>query len=490
MTSPTAAIAEALSALNAAWGDAPDTSALPDATVKLVNERVADLRRRVDGLHARVAAEVAARSRPELGSEGLARKNGFRTPAKLIAEATGGHTADAARLIQVGQATAPRMSLSGETLPAKHPHIAAAIDAGRISVAAAGAITTMLDRVSLRVDAATRDHAEETLARQAPLLTYDELLAVLRRAEAHLDPDGLEPRIAEQHGERSLKITQDPAGMTVLTARLDPESAAPIVAAIEAIVTHQLRRSRGRNVESSPETADEHHGTGSVHGGAAEPSVDGASPHEGGAVMEENRSLPQLRADALAAICRHAIGCDRDALPDSATTVVVRMTLDDVRTGTGVATIDGMEAPIDAGSARRMAAAADIIPCVLGTDSEILDWGRAKRHYTRAQRLVLVERDGGCSSCHLPPAFAEAHHIRWWLRDSGPTDLDNAILLCTSCHHRVHADGWEIRIDTPPGAPPSAGTVWFIPPAHVDPNRTPRLGGRRRFDPLAWSLTA
>lgn len=464
MSSPTAAIAEALGALDAAWGDATDTSALPDATVKLVNERLADLRRRVDGLHARIAAEVAARSRPELGSEGLARKNGFRSPAKLIAEATGAHTADAARLIQVGQATAPRLSLSGETLPAKHPHVAAAIDAGRISVAAAGAITTMLDRVSLRVDAATRDHAEETLARQAPLLTYDELLSVLRRAEAHLDPDGLEPRIAEQHGERSLRIAQDPAGMTVLTARLDPESAAPIVTAIEAIVTHQLRTSRGTNA--------------------------GASAHGGGAVMAEDRSLPQLRADALAAICRHAIGCDAGTLPGASTSVVVRMTLDDVRAGVGVATIDGMEAPIDAGSARRMAAAADIIPCVLGTDSEILDWGRVKRHYTHAQRLVLVERDGGCSSCHLPPAFAEAHHIRWWERDHGPTDLDNAILLCTSCHHRVHADGWEIRIDTPPGAPPSAGTVWFIPPPHVDPNRAPRLGGRQRFDPLVWGLIA
>ncbi|MCK6067945.1 MULTISPECIES: HNH endonuclease [Microbacterium] len=488
MSSPTAAIAEALSALDAAWGDAPDTSALPDATVKLINERVADLRRRVDGLHARVAAEVAARSRPELGTEGLARKNGFRTPAKLIAEATGGHTADAVRLIQVGQATAPRMSLSGEILPAKHPHIAAALDAGSISVTAAGAITTMLDRVSLRLDEATRDHAEKTLARKAPLLTYDELLAVLRRAEAHLDPDGLEPRVTEQHGERSLKIAQDAAGMTVLTARLDPESAAPVVAAIEAIVTHQLRTSRGHN--AVPPT------TGNGGDDVTDPS-DGADDADAGrswrrtgAAVEESRSLTQMRADALAAICRHAIGCDRDALPSSAVTVVVRMTLDDVRGGAGVATIDGMEAPIDAGSARRMSAAADIIPCVLGTDSEVLDWGRAKRHFTSAQRLILVERDGGCSSCHLPPAFTEAHHIQWWERDSGPTDLDNAILLCTSCHHRVHADGWEIRIDTPPGAPPSAGTVWFIPPPHVDPTRTPRLGGRRRFDPLAWGLTA
>src|SRR3546814_1734125 len=99
----------------------------------------------------------------------------------------------------------------------------------------------MLERVALRVDAATLDQAERTLARQAPLLTYDELLSVLRRAEAHLDPDGLEPRIAQQHGERSLKIAQAAAGMTVLTARLDPESAAPIVAARSEEHTSELQ---------------------------------------------------------------------------------------------------------------------------------------------------------------------------------------------------------------------------------------------------------
>jgi 5-methylcytosine-specific restriction protein A len=52
------------------------------------------------------------------------------------------------------------------------------------------------------------------------------------------------------------------------------------------------------------------------------------------------------------------------------------------------------------------------------------------------------------------------------------------VLLCETCHHRIHDNGWEVRID-------GGGTnarVWFIPPAYVDPARTPRLGGRARFD--------
>ncbi|QEW02736.1 HNH endonuclease [Microbacterium lushaniae] len=483
MTNPVDALLDTLAALRSAWGEASgaggDERGMSAAALLDVNQRIAEARRLLDGVHARVAAEMSARSRPELGSAGLARQAGFRSPAKLIAAATGGHTGDAVRLIQVGEATRERTSLSGEPAPARHPHIADALREGTVSVAAAAAISAMLDRVAVRVEAGTRADAEAALIRQAPLLSLDELQAVLRRAEAHLDPDGLEPVVEELHGQRSLKIQQDATGTTVLTARLDAETAAPIVAAIDAIVTAQLRTSRGHNTES-----------GLTVDAPAGDAVGSGTDAPRGPVAPETRSLPQMRADALAAICRHASGCDENTLPRPSTAVIVRMDLDQLREGAGVATIDGIEQPIDAGSARRMAAAADIIPCVLGTASEVLDFGRARRHFSSAQRLALVERDGGCAFCHLPPAFAEAHHIRWWQRDGGSTDLRNGILLCTACHHRVHAENWEIRIDAPPGAPPTAGTVWFIPPPQVDPQRTPRLGGRRRFDPLAYHLVA
>jgi hypothetical protein len=190
-------------------------------------------------------------------------------------------------------------------------------------------------------------------------------------------------------------------------------------------------------------------------------------------VIAETRSIPQLNADALVAICKHVLGCDETVLPLAATTVVVRIPLEALTTGTGVATIDGIAQPIDAGTARRMAADAEVIPIVLGTDSEVLDVGRKRRLFSRAQRLALWERDGGCASCGAPPAMTEAHHIGWWSR-GGSTDLGNGVLLCTGCHHTIHRDGWEIRID--------GRDVWLIPPAHIDPARTPRLGGRRRFD--------
>jgi 5-methylcytosine-specific restriction protein A len=165
-------------------------------------------------------------------------------------------------------------------------------------------------------------------------------------------------------------------------------------------------------------------------------------------------------------------------MPATGATVVVRVNLDDLTAGRGAAVIDGSDQPVSVSTCRRMAAGGGIIPVVLGSAGEILDWGREKRLFTRAQRLALVERDGGCAMCGLPPQMTKTHHIRWWQRDAGPTDLNNGVLVCESCHHRIHDNGWDVRIE----GVGVAARVWLIPPPHVDPARTPRLGGRARYD--------
>ncbi|GAA3775666.1 hypothetical protein GCM10022240_29100 [Microbacterium kribbense] len=188
-------------------------------------------------------------------------------------------------------------------------------------------------------------------------------------------------------------------------------------------------------------------------------------------------TMPQRQADALVQLAEHALGCEHSDLPLEGATVVVRMNLDTLQDGTGLAEIDGIAQPISAGAARRYATTAGIIPCVLDSTSDILDWGREKRLFTKAQKLALVERDGGCAMCNLPPGFTKAHHLNWWLRDHGKTNLDEGVLLCESCHHRIHDNGWDVRIE----GHGTKAKVWFVPPPTVDPGRTPRLGGRARF---------
>ena len=272
----------------------------------------------------------------------------------------------------------------------------------------------------------------------------------VREAEARLDEDGVEPREEELRQERSLTMREDVHGMLHLHARLDPEHAAPVKAAIEALVSDALRR--------------------------REPGSSAPGP-----VVDDQRTIPQIQADALAELARHSLGCAQTITPLAKTTVVVRVDLETLRSGVGHARIDGIDEPISAATARRLAADAEVIPAVLGGRSLPLDLGRAARLFSRAQRLALGERDGGCASCGQNIAYVEAHHIDWWERDAGPTDLANGVLLCSFCHHAVHREGWGIRA--------TAGSVWFIPPPHIDPQRMPRLGGRARFE-LAGAMSA
>lgn len=442
------ALLEAVTAARAVWpvGRVEGTEG---ARLLAVNDALGTARRLLEAASTQVAAEIARQSRPELGADSLAKANGFRTATALLASTLGTTNGEASRLVQVGDATALRVLLSGGEAPAKHPHVGAALAAGSIGALAASAIVSMLDRVALRATPADLEAAERTLAGQAPGLTLDQLAKVIARAEAHLDPDGVPPREEELRGQRFLRMQEDRSGMLHLTGAFDPEHGAAIMVAIDAIVGAELGAQRDADASSD--------------------------------VDAPRRSVAMMRADALVKICEHLLGCAHRDTPLRGATVVVRMTLEDLRAGTGHATIDGLAAPVSIATARRMAADAGIIPVVLGGDSEILDWGRQRRLFIRAQKLALTERDGGCAMCGVPPGHAKVHHIRWWARDRGPTDLDNGILLCESCHHRIHDNGWDIRID---GKGVDA-RVWFIPPAHVDPQQTPRLGGRRRYDYLA-----
>jgi hypothetical protein len=250
---------------------------------------------------------------------------------------------------------------------------------------------------------------------------------------ARADLPGHEARERRQFAERYVVFKEDQNGMVDFSGRLDAVTAAPIRTVIEQIVTQQLRNRR----DQDPAELDQ-------------------------------RSVGQMRADALFEICRHALGCSEADRSGVRTTIIVRMNKRDLDAGSGLGSIDGIDVPVSVGELRRLAGDAGVIPAVLAGDSEVLDLGRRVRMFTRAQRLALVERDGGCAKCHAPPEHCEAHHIRWWER-GGTSDLSNGVMLCTRCHHDIHRSGWNIRVHS--------GRVEFIPPADVDPTRTPRLGG-------------
>ena len=151
------------------------------------------------------------------------------------------------------------------------------------------------------------------------------------------------------------------------------------------------------------------------------------------------RSVRQMQADALVQLCEHALGCSQTDLPLQGATVVVRINHDDLVDNTGYATIDGITAPVSVSTARRMAAGGRVISCVLGGDSP-RSWTGAARNGSspprNGSRSPNATAGARCAGHH--PGHTKVHHIRWWARDAGPTDLANGVLLCESCHHRIH----------------------------------------------------
>ncbi len=434
-------LAEAIGALRAGWGEAPDPGGLTGPALVGLLDALGVVHRLADAALAEVAARIAEESRSELGAESLAKQQGFRNAVHLIAANTGASTGEAARMVKTGEATAPRMTFSGVAAPAGYPHLAEALRSGRLGMPAVSRIVTMLDRVAIIAGRERVQEGERLLAEQSAGLSLDQVGKLIVRVEAWLDPDGIEPRGEDVRAGRSMTMFEH-NGALHINAVLDTVAGAQVKAAIDGYVSAQFQARKD-------------------------------DPDDG-----DRRTVTQLRADGLTALAEHVVGCERKDVPLGGARVVVRIDLSALESGVGSATIDGIDQPISVGAARRLAAGGGIIPWVCGSEGEILDWGREKRLFTRAQRLALVERDGGCAMCGVSPSMTKAHHLRWWHRDAGRTDLADGVLLCESCHHRIHDNGWKIRVE---GVGVRA-KVWFIPPPHVDPDRVPRLGGRARYD--------
>jgi hypothetical protein len=147
------------------------------------------------------------------------------------------------------------------------------------------------------------------------------------------------------------------------------------------------------------------------------------------------------------AFCALLESLDPQRLPahgGDATTVIVTVSLEDLRREVGTAEI-GPSDKLSAGEVRRLACTAKVIPVVLGGKSEVLDLGRASRLFKPAQRKAMIIRDLECRAegCTVPAAWCEAHH--WgtaWAR-GGLTDLKDGVLLCSWHHRRVHDNSYD-----------------------------------------------
>lgn len=122
----------------------------------------------------------------------------------------------------------------------------------------------------------------------------------------------------------------------------------------------------------------------------------------------------------------------------SGTTVLVHLDYQHLLDGLASARLDtGVQ--VSAGTARRLACTAGILPAVLGGRSEVLDVGREQRLHNTAMRRALSVSHDTCATqgCERPFAWCEIHHPHAWA-SGGSTSLANGIPLCGFHHRRAH----------------------------------------------------
>ena len=103
---------------------------------------------------------------------------------------------------------------------------------------------------------------------------------------------------------------------------------------------------------------------------------------------------------------------------------------------------DGTPIPVE--KIRDLACQSDILPAIFKGVSQPLDMGRSRRTASPAQRIALIARDKNCVGCGATANWCQSHHIIPWAVQ-GNTDIDDMVLLCSRCHHKVHDDRWVVR---------------------------------------------
>jgi len=392
-------------------------------------------RRHIDIASASIAAEVAHRSRRELGYDGLAQRMGARTPQALVQATAGTSAGEARRLVSVGTILAAPTAPQPWLVP-----LTSAVTEGRLSIEALEAVRVILGEPDGAVSPGALADAARTLADLATALPLERLISRARELRDALDAAGVELRENERRERRSLHLHLQPDGMTRITGLLDPESAAVITSAVDAATSP--RRGGPRFVDPS----------------AAEWAQ---------RVLDDPRTTQQLALDALVELIDVAVRAQTSTVPGRRRSDVrVLVTQADLDRRQGVGFIEGQTASVSIATVGRHACDGGLIPVQFTDDGQSLNLGRSQRLHNSRQRVAIAVRDGGCRfpDCERPPGWCEVHHITDFAH-GGVTDLADGLLLCRHHHMLVHNNRWRIAR--------TGNNYVLVPPPSVDEKQLP-----------------
>jgi 5-methylcytosine-specific restriction protein A len=354
----------------------------------------------------------------DMTREGIFSDAGYPKPQYAVADLWSWDQRPARRRVQVADQVCPRIGLDGQVLPPHFPTTGAVMGEGRIAVAHAEAIVTVLNGpCARRLCAETWAGAEEQIAQYAATThaTPSEVAAFAKQLVGMLDQDGPEPP-EEPEQVNELYRTRNRRGTG---GRIRGELDGPTYDALDTLLSAMNK------------------------------------PHP-----DDGRTQAHREADTLGELCEFALRHNGD-LPDTGgERPQIRVTLDYDQLRTAVA-----GAHLDTGAwyspsqLRMLACDCGIIPILLASSGEPLDIGRATRTIPLAIRRAVAARDHGCAypGCHRPPAWCDVHHCTEW-HNGGETTVHNCAMLCRTHHRIVHNAGWvvQIRQDQPNSSHPNS----------------------------------
>jgi len=414
-----------------------DLSALSaDDLVRLAG-RCEKLGRRQAVLGGDIAVELRRREVGELGG----------VPLKVLADWLRVSPSEARRRADLAEPLAPRTSLTGEPLPPRLPATAAAWRAGDLDVEHVKVIARFLADLPIAIPAVTKNNAEAFLAEHATQLRSDQLARVAAQLAVSLNPDG-----KFSDADRALRRgftwgPQRPDGMSQGRLCASPALRAELDALFAKLAAPGMCNPSDQSPIVNSEPSDEQ-------------------------AEADRRTVAQRQHDALSALARGALGDPKlgqhNGLP---VTVIVSASLQDLQAQTGMAmTGGGTQLPIS--DVIRMASHSyHYLSIFDGVSGRRLWLGRTKRLASADQRIVLHDRDRGCShpGCTVPGYGSQVHHAEKDWADGGATDVDDLAFACGPHNRLVKHDGWATRKRRD-------GSTEWLPPLQL-----PLIGGVNQF---------
>jgi hypothetical protein len=366
---------------------------------------------------------------------------------KVIADVLRISVAESRRRLRDAEQLEPRTSITGQPLPPLLPATAKAWEAGLLDPEHLRVIQKFIRDLPDHLPPSDVEDAEALMAEKAAELRPDQLEKVAQRLLLHLNPDG---DFSDAHRERQRGFSwcggQRPDGMSIGRLVATPQ----LRAEIEAWMAKFAAPGMCNPADQSPTVT-------------AEPAQD--------VIDRDVRSHAQRQHDALSALVRSQLGNPKlgthNGLP---VTIIVSATLEQLQTGAGVA-VTGGGTLLPMRDLIRMASHSWHYLCVYDEHTERpLYLGRSKRIASPDQRLVLHNKDRGCTApgCDVPGYLSEAHHVDEWA-DGGLTNIDLLTFACKSHHGLITEGGWRTR-------KLKDGSTEWLPPQHL-----PLRGGTNTY---------